>query len=128
MSPVDSITCGCAWERSSADELAGRGCDLPDPSSTVLTHTEIPSFQRNKMNLTWRNNPAHHWYAAKSPGLSIQCRSSRAHQTALARLRSGHLRSMTCAGGKVFLYLVLLSPCFSCSSSGLLGHFPATVV
>ncbi|GFS83571.1 uncharacterized protein TNCV_1657861 [Trichonephila clavipes] len=37
------------------------------------------------MNLTWRNPPAHHWYAAKSPGLSIQCRSSRAHQTALAR-------------------------------------------
>ncbi|GFT58056.1 RNase H domain-containing protein [Trichonephila clavipes] len=38
-----------------ADELAGRGCDLPNPSSTVLTHTEIPSFERNKMNLTWRN-------------------------------------------------------------------------
>ncbi|GFU38957.1 hypothetical protein TNCV_1753661 [Trichonephila clavipes] len=27
-----------------ADELAGRGYDLPDSSSTVLTHTEIPSF------------------------------------------------------------------------------------
>ncbi|GFX25648.1 nup43 [Trichonephila clavipes] len=35
-----------------ADELADRGCDLPNPSSTVLTHTEIPSFQRNKMNST----------------------------------------------------------------------------
>ncbi|GFU63516.1 RNase H domain-containing protein [Trichonephila clavipes] len=57
------------------DELAGRGCDLPNSSSTVLTHTEIHSFQRNKMNLTWRNPPAHHWYAAKSPGLSIQCMS-----------------------------------------------------
>ncbi|GFW88260.1 RNase H domain-containing protein [Trichonephila clavipes] len=54
-----------------ADELAGRGCDLPNPSSTVLTHTEIHSIQRNKMNLTWRNPPGHHWYAAKSPGLSI---------------------------------------------------------
>ncbi|GFX31374.1 RNase H domain-containing protein [Trichonephila clavipes] len=82
-----------------ADELAGRGCDLPNPRSPVLTHTEIPSFQRNKMNLTWRNSPAHHWYAAKIPGLSIQCRSSRAHQTALARLRSGHLRSMTFVQG-----------------------------
>ncbi|GFX33969.1 uncharacterized protein TNCV_911711 [Trichonephila clavipes] len=82
-----------------ADELAGRGCDLPNPSSTVLTHTEIPSFQRNKMNLTWRNPPAHHWYAAKSPGLSIQYRSSRAHQTALERFRSGHLRSMTFVQG-----------------------------
>ncbi|GFV55613.1 RNase H domain-containing protein [Trichonephila clavipes] len=78
-----------------ADELAGRGCDLPNLSSTVLTHAEIASFQRNKMNLTWRNPSAYHWYAAKSPCLSIQCRSSRAHQTALARLRSGHLRSMS---------------------------------
>ncbi|GFV48807.1 uncharacterized protein TNCV_1723241 [Trichonephila clavipes] len=51
------------------------------------------------MNLTWRNPPAHHWYAAKSPGLSIQCRSSRAHQTTLARFRSGHLRSMTFVPG-----------------------------
>ncbi|GFT63918.1 uncharacterized protein TNCV_2314061 [Trichonephila clavipes] len=47
------------------------------------------------MNLTWRSPPAHQWYAAKSPGLSLQCRSSRAHQTALARFRNGHLRSMT---------------------------------
>ncbi|GFW17632.1 RNase H domain-containing protein [Trichonephila clavipes] len=78
-----------------ADELAGRGCDLPNFSSTVLTHSEIHFFQRNKMILTWQNLPAHHWSAAKSPGLSIQCRSSRDHQTSLARFRSGHLRSMT---------------------------------
>ncbi|GFU94946.1 uncharacterized protein TNCV_332821 [Trichonephila clavipes] len=51
------------------------------------------------MNLTWRNPPAHHWYAAKSPCLSIQCRSSRAHQRALTSSRSGHLRSMTFAQG-----------------------------
>ncbi|GFV35805.1 uncharacterized protein TNCV_913951 [Trichonephila clavipes] len=78
-----------------ADELAGRGCDLSNPSSTVLTHSEIHSFRRNKMNLTWRNPPSYHWYASKSPGLSIQCRSSRAHQTVLARFRSGHLCSIT---------------------------------
>ncbi|GFU94146.1 DUF4817 domain-containing protein [Trichonephila clavipes] len=82
-----------------AEELAGRGCDLPNPSSTVLTHSEIHSFHKNQMNLTWRNPPANHWCAAKSPGLYIQCRSSRAHQTALARLRSGHLRSMTFVKG-----------------------------
>ncbi|GFX61495.1 RNase H domain-containing protein [Trichonephila clavipes] len=82
-------------ENEATNELVGRGCDPPNPSSTVLTHTEIPSFQRNKMNLTWKNPPFHHWYAAKSPDLYIQCRSSRAHQTALARFRSGHLRSMT---------------------------------
>ncbi|GFX88831.1 RNase H domain-containing protein [Trichonephila clavipes] len=32
-------------ENEAADELAGRGCDLPNPSSTVLTHSEIHSFQ-----------------------------------------------------------------------------------
>ncbi|GFY16450.1 RNase H domain-containing protein [Trichonephila clavipes] len=112
-------------ENEAADELAGRGCDLSNPNSTVLNHSEIHSLQKTKMNLTWRNPPAHHWYAAKSPGLSLQCR---AHQTALARFRSGHLRSMTFVQGEVFLYLSLFSPCFSCSSSGQLGHFPATVV
>ncbi|GFT58724.1 RNase H domain-containing protein [Trichonephila clavipes] len=62
-----------------ADELAGRGCDLSNTSSTVLSHSEIHSLQRTKMNLTWQNPPAHHWYAAKSHGIYLQCRSSRAH-------------------------------------------------
>ncbi|GFU89209.1 RNase H domain-containing protein [Trichonephila clavipes] len=78
-----------------AYELAGRGCDISNPSFTVLDHSEIPSLQGIKMNLTWRNPPAHQWYDAKSPGVSIQCRRSRAHQMALASFRSGHLRSMT---------------------------------
>ncbi|PRD25225.1 UNVERIFIED_CONTAM: Prolyl 4-hydroxylase subunit alpha-1 [Trichonephila clavipes] len=26
------------------------------------------------MNMTWRNPPAHHWYAAKSPGLFLSCK------------------------------------------------------
>ncbi|GFW18595.1 nup43 [Trichonephila clavipes] len=69
-----------------ADELAGRGCNLPNPSSTVLTHMEIHSLHRTKKNLILRNTPAHHWYAAKSPGLSLQCRCSRAHQTAFGAL------------------------------------------
>ncbi|GFT76808.1 uncharacterized protein TNCV_1419381 [Trichonephila clavipes] len=60
------------------------------------------------MNLTWRNPPAHHWYAAKSPGLSLQCSSSRAHQTALARFRSGHLRSVTFVQGQAANFRSLL--------------------
>ncbi|GFU84548.1 RNase H domain-containing protein [Trichonephila clavipes] len=75
-----------------ADELAGRGCGFLNPSSSVVSHSEIHSLHRAKKNLTWRNPPAHHWYVAKSHGLSLQC-SSRALQTALARFRSGHLRA-----------------------------------
>ncbi|GFX21829.1 RNase H domain-containing protein [Trichonephila clavipes] len=92
-----------------ADELAGWGCDLPNPSSSVLSHSEIRSFHRAKMNLTWRNLSAHHWYEAKSPGLSLQFRRSRALQTALACLRSSHLRGMTFVQG--------VKPFFTCPIS-----------
>ncbi|GFV27632.1 RNase H domain-containing protein [Trichonephila clavipes] len=68
---LGQITCGCAGNEV-ADELVGRGCDLSNPSSTVLIHSEIPSFQKNKMNLTWRSPPAHHWYTAKSPSRYLQ--------------------------------------------------------
>ncbi|GFU95978.1 RNase H domain-containing protein [Trichonephila clavipes] len=81
-----------------ADELVGRGCDLPYPSS-VFSHSEIHSLHRTKMNLTRRNPPTHHWYATKSPGLSLQCRSSRAHQTGLTRFRSGNLCGVTFVQG-----------------------------
>ncbi|GFY36105.1 uncharacterized protein TNCV_4844771 [Trichonephila clavipes] len=82
------------------------------------------------MNLTWRNPPAHHCYAAKSPGLSMLCRKSRVHQTALACFRSGHLRSMTFVQGVESFFTC---PCYLLASSahlssGLLVHFPATVV
>ncbi|GFV60784.1 uncharacterized protein TNCV_2906471 [Trichonephila clavipes] len=100
-----------------ADELAGRGCDLPNPSFTVLSHSEIYSLHRTKMNLTWRNPSAHHWYAVKRPGLSLQCRSSRAHQTILVRFRRGHLRSMTFVQGVKSFFSCL---CFPASTVHLL--------
>ncbi|GFX34261.1 RNase H domain-containing protein [Trichonephila clavipes] len=111
-----------------ADELAGRGRGLSNPSSTILRHSEIHSLQRTKMNLTWRIPPAHHWYEAKSPGLSLQCRSSRAHQTALTRFGSGHLRSMTfvhlsllVSALSLLLLLIFWTseafPCYSCMKS-----------
>ncbi|GFT09522.1 uncharacterized protein TNCV_5063461 [Trichonephila clavipes] len=87
------------------------GCDLPNPSSSVLSHLEIHSLHRVKMNLTWRKPPAHHWCAAKreSPGLSLQCRSSGALQTALARFRGSHLRGMTFVEGVKSFFTC---PCF----------------
>ncbi|GFW32670.1 uncharacterized protein TNCV_3679181 [Trichonephila clavipes] len=110
--------------------MAGRGCDLSNPSSTVLSHSEIHSLQRTKRNLTLRNPPVQHWYEAKSPGLSLQCRSSRALETAIARFRIGHLCSMTFVQGvKSFFTCPLFLPASPAHLlDGLLGHFPTTVV
>ncbi|GFV68955.1 RNase H domain-containing protein [Trichonephila clavipes] len=104
-----------------ADELASRGCDLYNSSSSVLSHSEIHSLHRAKMNLTWRNPPTHRWDAPKIPGLSVQCRRSRA----LARFRSCPLLAMIFVQGAKSFFTC---PCFSCSSSGPLGHFPGIVV
>ncbi|GFW50608.1 nup43 [Trichonephila clavipes] len=57
-----------------ADELVGRGCDLPNPSSTVLTHSEIHSLQRTIMNLTAKPSCSPlvvraYLYSAGVPGL-----------------------------------------------------------
>ncbi|GFU42454.1 hypothetical protein TNCV_4555851 [Trichonephila clavipes] len=77
------------------------------------------------MNLTWRNPPAHHWHAIKSLGLSLEYRRSRALQIVLTSFRSSHLHGMTFVQGFKSSFTC---PCFSCSSSGLLGHFPEAVV
>ncbi|GFV87039.1 RNase H domain-containing protein [Trichonephila clavipes] len=97
-----------------ANELAGRGCDLPQPSSSVLSRSEVHSLHRAEMNLTWRNSPAHHWYAAKCPVSIVQ-----EIQEALACFRSGRLPGVTFVQGAKSFFI---SSCFSCSSSGLLGQ------
>ncbi|GBN07011.1 hypothetical protein AVEN_25846-1 [Araneus ventricosus] len=38
--------------------------------------------------------PAHEWYAGNRPGLSRKSEGTRSAQTALARLRSGHIKSL----------------------------------
>ncbi|GFT76142.1 hypothetical protein TNCV_914251 [Trichonephila clavipes] len=73
---------------------------------------------RARLNLTWRNPPADHWYAAKSPGLSQMCRRYRALQMALVRFRRGHLRGITFMQGVYLSLLLLISFLIS-------GAFPA---
>ncbi|GBN90794.1 hypothetical protein AVEN_127769-1, partial [Araneus ventricosus] len=77
-----------------ADLLAKEGSALPSATSGELFASEISSIHRAKANSTWKVPPAHEWYAGNRPGLSLQSESTRSAQSALARLRSGHIKSL----------------------------------
>ncbi|GBN79318.1 hypothetical protein AVEN_248100-1 [Araneus ventricosus] len=51
-------------------------------------------FTRLKQIPLEKNPPTHDWYAWNRPGLSLQSVGTRSAQTALARLRSGHIKSL----------------------------------
>ncbi|GBN92655.1 hypothetical protein AVEN_228270-1 [Araneus ventricosus] len=51
-------------------------------------------LKRAKANSTWKVPPVHEWYAGNRPGLSLQSEGTRSAQTALPRLRSGHIKSL----------------------------------
>ncbi|GBM43699.1 hypothetical protein AVEN_26565-1 [Araneus ventricosus] len=59
-----------------------------------LFTSEIYSIHKAKANSAWKNPPTHDWYAGNRPGLSLQSVGTRSAQTALARLRSGHIKSL----------------------------------
>ncbi|GBL73724.1 hypothetical protein AVEN_230710-1 [Araneus ventricosus] len=77
-----------------ADLLAKEGSALPSAASGELLASEIVSIHRAKANSTWKVPPAHEWYVGNRPGLSLQSEGTRSAQTALARLRSGHIKSL----------------------------------
>ncbi|GBO14461.1 hypothetical protein AVEN_51670-1 [Araneus ventricosus] len=77
-----------------ADLLEKEGSVLPPAASGELFAPEIFSIHRTKANSTWKAPPAHEWYAGNRPGLSLQSEGTGSAQTALARLRSGHIRSL----------------------------------
>ncbi|GBL89895.1 hypothetical protein AVEN_178328-1 [Araneus ventricosus] len=76
-----------------ADLLTKEGSALPSAASGELFASEISSI-RAKADSTWKVPPAHEWYARNRPGLSLQSEGTRSAQTALARLRSGHIKSL----------------------------------
>ncbi|GBN24489.1 hypothetical protein AVEN_241311-1 [Araneus ventricosus] len=77
-----------------ADVLAKDGSALPSATSSELFTSEIFSIHKAKANSAWKNPPTHDWYAGNRPGLSLQSVGTRSAQTALARLRSGHIKSL----------------------------------
>ncbi|GBN04715.1 hypothetical protein AVEN_207862-1 [Araneus ventricosus] len=71
-----------------------KGSALPSAASGELFASEISSIHRDKANSTWKVPPAHEWYAGNRLGRSRQSEGTRFAQTALARLRSGHIKSL----------------------------------
>ncbi|GBO35537.1 hypothetical protein AVEN_202781-1 [Araneus ventricosus] len=63
-------------------------------TSSELFTSEIYSIHKAKANSAWKNPPTHDWYAGNRPDLSLQSVGTRSAQTALARLRSGHIKSL----------------------------------
>ncbi|GBN94475.1 hypothetical protein AVEN_144505-1 [Araneus ventricosus] len=77
-----------------ADLLAKEGSALPSAASAEHFASEISSIHRDKANSTSKVPPAHKWYAGNRPSLSLQSRGTRSAHTAVARLRSGHIKSL----------------------------------
>ncbi|GBN19100.1 hypothetical protein AVEN_79681-1 [Araneus ventricosus] len=65
--------------------------DLKSASGELFA-SEISSIHRAKANSTWKVPPAHECYTGNRPGLSLQSEGARSAKTALARLRSGHIK------------------------------------
>ncbi|GBM56998.1 hypothetical protein AVEN_146030-1 [Araneus ventricosus] len=98
-----------------ADVLAKEGSALPFAYSSELFTSEIYSIHKAIANSAWRNPPTHDWYAGNCPGLSLQSVGTRSAQTALARLRSGHIKSLKFIDKeKTFFFLPLFLSGFSC--------------
>ncbi|GBL80252.1 hypothetical protein AVEN_92188-1 [Araneus ventricosus] len=77
-----------------ADVLAKEGSALPSASSSELFTSEIYYIHMAIANSAWKNPPTHDWYAGNRPGLSLQSVGTRSAQTALARLCSGHIKTL----------------------------------
>lgn len=114
-----SLMCTITWKQDC--RYLARGLWLSWPSSFVLCPLKIPSFHRIRMNLTLLAFPAHHWYAARSPGLCLLCWRPNDFRQTWWNFRVGKFLVFFCAGGKkTFSYMYLFPLCSSCSSSGLL--------
>ncbi|GFU86458.1 RNase H domain-containing protein [Trichonephila clavipes] len=83
-----------------ADLLAKEGCNASPPISSTLTYFEHQSRVKSEILKEWRTPPNHHWYESKHPGSSFLLKCGRASQTAISRLKSGHIKSLSFCGGR----------------------------
>ena len=95
-----------------ADSLAKSGSSLPLRLAEPLTFHEMYSRRKALVNSSWKLSPPHPWYPGSSPGGALSFDGERQDQTALSRLKSGHLRTLRFSGGnKIF------PTCTKCNTS-----------
>ncbi|GBM93732.1 hypothetical protein AVEN_163466-1 [Araneus ventricosus] len=82
-----------------ADGLAKEGTTMPQAYVEPLTYLELYSRRKALVNIFWRHPPAHSWYRSEGPGAAICFKGDREDQTALARLSSGHLKTLRISRG-----------------------------
>ncbi|GBN91580.1 hypothetical protein AVEN_142684-1 [Araneus ventricosus] len=77
-----------------ADSLAKEGTAMPQGYIEPLTYLELYSRRNALVNISWRHPPAHSRYSSEGQGAAICFKGDRKDQTALARLSSGHLKTL----------------------------------
>ncbi|GBO20783.1 hypothetical protein AVEN_216930-1 [Araneus ventricosus] len=70
---------------------------MPQAHAEPLTYLELHSRRKALVNISWRHPPAHSWYRCEGPGAAFK--GVRNDQTALARLSSGHLKTLRFSSG-----------------------------
>ncbi|GBO08173.1 hypothetical protein AVEN_199140-1 [Araneus ventricosus] len=64
-----------------------------------LTCLELYSRRKALVNISWRHPPVHSWYRCEGPGAAMRFKGYKKDQTALARLSSGHLKTLRFSRG-----------------------------
>ncbi|GBN86984.1 hypothetical protein AVEN_86135-1 [Araneus ventricosus] len=82
-----------------ADSLAKEGTSMPQTYVEPLTYLELYSRLKALVNISWRHPPAHPWYLSEGPGAAIHFKWDRKDQKPLARLSSGHLKTLRFSRG-----------------------------
>ncbi|GBN02179.1 hypothetical protein AVEN_62291-1, partial [Araneus ventricosus] len=77
-----------------ADSLAKEGTTMPQAHVEPLTYLELYSRRKALVSISWRHPPAHSWYRCEGPYAAIHFKLVRKDQKALARLSSGHLKTL----------------------------------
>ncbi|GBL80361.1 hypothetical protein AVEN_92271-1 [Araneus ventricosus] len=72
---------------------------MPQANVEPLTYLELYLRRKAFVNVSWRHPLAHSWYRSEGPGATIHFEGDRKHQTALARVTSGHLKTLKFSHG-----------------------------